>query len=54
MQTFFVDNIEPLFANPGIFNRLFGNTPANKAEKIKKKFISVGNDKFIKFMLKAL
>jgi len=54
MQTFFVNNIESLFSEPGFFNRLFGNTPAKKAEDIKKKFISIGNNKFNEFMLTLL
>ena len=54
LQTFFINDVEPLFNNPGIFNRLFGNTPAKRAERIKKKFISTGSDNFIKFMSQPL
>tara|TARA_Y100000310_G_scaffold150096_1_gene149491 strand:+ start:145 stop:948 length:804 start_codon:yes stop_codon:yes gene_type:complete len=47
LNTFFENEIEPLFDEPGFFGKLFGNTPQNKAEKIKDKLINFGRRKFI-------
>ena len=54
MSTFFENEIEPLFDEPGFFGKLFGSTPVNKAEKIKKKLLAMGRQKFIDFEFQAL
>jgi len=51
MNTFFENEIEPLFDEPGFFGQLFGNTPQNKAEKIKNKLLKFGRRKFIDWEL---
>jgi hypothetical protein len=47
LSTFFEKEIEPLFDEPGFFGRLFGRTPASKADKIKAKLINFGRRSFI-------
>jgi hypothetical protein len=51
MNTFFENEIEPLFDEPGFFGKLFGNTPQNKAEKIKNKLLNFGRRKFMDWEL---
>ena len=50
LDSFFEKEIQPLFQEPGFFGKLFGQTPQNKAEKLKKKLLKLGADKFRDFM----
>lgn len=54
LDRFFETEIEPLFDEPGFFGKLFGQTPANKAEKLKKKLLKLGDRKFRDFEMRAL
>ena len=51
LDNWFENEIETLFEDPGFFGKLFGNTPKNKAEKIKKKLLSIGKSKFLDYQL---
>ena len=51
LKNFFTSDIEPLFSDSSFFDKLFGRTPAKEAEKLKNKFLSIGEDNFLKFML---
>jgi len=50
LDSFFEKEIQPLFQEPGFFGKLFGQTPENKAEKLKNKLLKLGADKFRDFM----
>jgi hypothetical protein len=54
LDKFFETEIEPLFDEPGFFGKLFGQTPANKAEKLKKQLLKLGDRKFRDFEMSAL
>tara|TARA_B100001250_G_scaffold409724_1_gene434649 strand:- start:109 stop:900 length:792 start_codon:yes stop_codon:yes gene_type:complete len=54
LDKFFETEVEPLFDEPGFFGQLFGQTPANKAEKIKKQLLKLGDRKFRDFEMRAL
>ena len=54
LDKFFETEIEPLFDEPGFFGQIFGQTPANKAEKLKKKLLKLGDRKFRDFEMRAL
>ena len=54
LNKFFETEIEPLFDEPGFFGQLFGQTPANKAEKLKKQLLKLGDRKFRDFEMQAL
>ena len=46
LDNFFAKEVEPMFDEPGFFAKLFGNTPENKALKIKKQLLKLGKKKF--------
>ena len=46
LDSFFVKEIQSMFDEPGFFGKLFGNTPENRALKIKKQLLKLGRDKF--------
>lgn len=46
LDGFFAKEVEPMFDEPGFFAKLFGNTPENKALKIKKQLLTLGKNKF--------
>tara|TARA_R100000008_G_scaffold12757_1_gene6367 strand:- start:12124 stop:12912 length:789 start_codon:yes stop_codon:yes gene_type:complete len=50
LDSFFEKEIQPLFQEPGFFGKLFGQTPQNKAEKLKRKLLKLGAEKFRDFM----
>ena len=54
LDKFFETEIEPLFDEPGFFGKLFGQTPTNKAEKLKNKLLKLGDRKFRDFEMRAL
>jgi len=54
LDTFFEKEIEPLFDEPGFFGKLFGNTPENKANKLKTKMINRGRRKFMDWELAGM
>ena len=39
LDNFFVKEIQPMFDEPSFFGKLFGNTPENRALKIKKQLV---------------
>tara|TARA_R110000824_G_scaffold70440_1_gene180765 strand:+ start:49 stop:855 length:807 start_codon:yes stop_codon:yes gene_type:complete len=47
LNTFFEEEIESLFDEPGFFGKLFGASSKNKANKIKAKLIKLGRRSFI-------
>ena len=49
LDGWFEKEVEKLFAEPGFFAKLLGNTPKTNAEKLKKKLLSVGMAKFSDF-----
>ena len=50
LDSFFEKEIQPLFQEPGFFGKLFGQTPENKAEKLKNKLLKLGAARFRDFM----
>ena len=54
LDSFFEVEIQSMFDEPSFFGKLFGNTPANKAEKIKKQLLKLGRSKFNDWELEAL
>tara|TARA_R110000824_G_scaffold3750_1_gene17831 strand:- start:341 stop:1147 length:807 start_codon:yes stop_codon:yes gene_type:complete len=54
LDSFFEEEILSLFEDPGFWGKLFGNTPRNKAEKLKKQLLRLGRNKFHDWELKAL
>ena len=54
LDSFFEREVIPLFDDPGFFGKLFGNTPVNKAEKLKQQLLRIGRNKFHDWELEAL
>ena len=43
-----------MFDEPSFLGKLFGNTPRNKAEKLKKQLLRLGRSKFNDWEIEAL
>lgn len=51
LDNFFRDQVQAMFEEPGFWGKLFGNTPENRAEKIKNRLLATGQQKFHDYML---
>jgi len=54
LNTFFENEIESLFDEPGFFSRILGNTPENKANRLKMKLLKYGKAKFMAWELAGM
>ena len=54
LSNFFTFQIEPMLDQPtGFFGKMFGSSKSQKAEKIKAKLVTIGQQKFIDYMTKV-
>jgi hypothetical protein len=54
LDSFFEEEVETMFDEPSFLGKLFGNTPRNKAEKLKKQLLRLGRSKFNDWEIEAL
>jgi hypothetical protein len=54
LDSFFETEVEPMFEEPSFIGKLFGNTPRNKSEKLKKQLLKLGRSKFSDWEIEAL
>jgi len=54
LDSFFEVEIQSMFDEPSFFGKLFGNTPENKASKLKKQLLKLGRAKFHDWEMEAL